>query len=136
MTSGNAVAHTEPAPTVTQVAERTGLSPDTLRHDERAGLFERVGRSTGNQRRYAAADLARLEFLLLRETGMPVSDMQRSRSCGQPGRPPSPTGRPCRASTARCSRTVSAVCGAPPARRIGHYERLLAEQPEQGRGHP
>jgi DNA-binding transcriptional MerR regulator len=37
-----------------------------------------VGRSTGNRRRYAAADLARLEFLLrLRETGMSITDIQR-----------------------------------------------------------
>ena len=43
-----------------------------------AGLIERVGRTTGNQRRYDAADLAWLEFLLrLRETGMSIADMQR-----------------------------------------------------------
>ncbi|NUP43067.1 MAG: MerR family transcriptional regulator, partial [Streptomyces sp.] len=37
-----------------------------------------VGRTTGNQRRYDAADLAWLEFLLrLRETGMSIADMQR-----------------------------------------------------------
>jgi DNA-binding transcriptional MerR regulator len=64
--------------TIAQVAERTGLSADTLRYYEKAGLIERVGRSTGNQRRYAAADLAWLEFLLrLRETGMSIADMQR-----------------------------------------------------------
>ncbi|MYR57615.1 MerR family transcriptional regulator [Streptomyces sp. SID625] len=79
MTSG------QPAPagrgttlTIAQVAERTGLSHDTLRYYERAGLIERVGRTTGNQRRYEAADLAWLEFLLrLRETGMSIADMQR-----------------------------------------------------------
>ncbi|MGF0115305.1 MerR family transcriptional regulator [Promicromonospora sp. Marseille-Q5078] len=64
--------------TIAQVADRTGLTPDTLRYYERAGLIERVGRSTGNQRRYSAADLVWLEFLLrLRETGMPISGMQR-----------------------------------------------------------
>ncbi|MFI5686267.1 MerR family transcriptional regulator [Streptomyces sp. NPDC051636] len=64
--------------TIAQVAERTGLSHDTLRYYEKAGLIERVGRTTGNQRRYDAADLAWLEFLLrLRETGMPIADMQR-----------------------------------------------------------
>ncbi|MET7680809.1 MerR family transcriptional regulator [Streptomyces sp. NPDC005423] len=67
-----------PTLTIAQVAERTGLSHDTLRYYERAGLIERVGRSTGNQRRYQAADLAWLEFLLrLRETGMSVADMRR-----------------------------------------------------------
>ncbi|SDG27759.1 DNA-binding transcriptional regulator, MerR family [Sinosporangium album] len=78
MANGNAVHQQEPALTIAQVAERTGLSHDTLRYYERAGLIERVGRTTGNQRRYAAADLAWLEFLLrLRETGMSISDMRR-----------------------------------------------------------
>ncbi|WP_043681851.1 MerR family transcriptional regulator [Streptomyces xylophagus] len=68
----------EPTLTIAQVAERTGLSHDTLRYYEKAGLIERVGRSTGNQRRYQAADLAWLEFLLrLRGTGMSIADMQR-----------------------------------------------------------
>jgi len=68
----------EPTLTIAQVAERTGLSHDTLRYYEKAGLIERVGRTTGNQRRYQAADLAWLEFLLrLRETGMSIADMQR-----------------------------------------------------------
>lgn len=45
---------------------------------EKAGLIERVGRTTGNQRRYASADLAWLEFLLrLREAGMSIDDMKR-----------------------------------------------------------
>ncbi|KOV92267.1 MULTISPECIES: MerR family transcriptional regulator [unclassified Streptomyces] len=77
MADGNAARRREPTLTIAQVAERTGLSPDTLRYYERAGLIEPVGRTTGNQRRYAAADLAWLDFLLrLRETGMSISDMQ------------------------------------------------------------
>jgi DNA-binding transcriptional MerR regulator len=77
MADGNAAHQRGLTLTIAQVAERTGLSPDTLRYYERAGLIERVGRTTGNQRRYAAADLAWLEFLLrLRETGMSISDMQ------------------------------------------------------------
>ncbi|MEV1007264.1 MerR family transcriptional regulator [Streptomyces sp. NPDC049881] len=78
MTDGNGFRQRESALTIAQVAERTGLSHDTLRYYERAGLIEPVGRTPGNQRRYAAADLVWLEFLLrLRETGMPVSDMRR-----------------------------------------------------------
>jgi len=78
MTAGHALPQREPTLTIAQVAERTGLSPDTLRYYERAGLIQRIGRTTGNQRRYATADLAWLEFLLrLRETGMPISEMQR-----------------------------------------------------------
>ncbi|MGW1890832.1 MerR family transcriptional regulator [Streptomyces sp. NPDC002004] len=68
----------EPTLTISQVADRTGLSVDTLRYYEKAGLIERVGRSTGNQRRYRAADLAWLEFLIrLRGTGMSIAEMQR-----------------------------------------------------------
>ncbi|MFD7490552.1 MerR family transcriptional regulator [Streptomyces mirabilis] len=67
-----------PTLTIAQVVERTGLSHDTLRYYEKAGLIQRVGRTTGNQRRYEAADLAWLEFLIrLRETGMSIADMQR-----------------------------------------------------------
>ncbi|MEV8555874.1 MerR family transcriptional regulator [Streptomyces sp. NPDC051917] len=79
MTSGQPLPDDrEPSLTIAQVAERTGLTQDTLRYYEKAGLIERVGRTTGNQRRYRTADLAWLEFLLrLRETGMSISDMQR-----------------------------------------------------------
>lgn len=63
---------------IAEVAERTGLSKDTLRYYEKAGLIEAVDRSSGGQRRYAAADLDWLAFLLrLRATGMPIADMQR-----------------------------------------------------------
>jgi DNA-binding transcriptional MerR regulator len=78
MTSGNAFPQMVETLTITEVSERTRLSPDTLRYYEKAGLIDRVGRSAGNQRRYAAADLAWLEFLLrLRDTGMSIADMQR-----------------------------------------------------------
>ncbi|MEU9391370.1 MerR family transcriptional regulator [Streptomyces sp. NPDC048324] len=79
MTSGQPLPQDpEPTLTIAEVAERTGLSHDTLRYYEKAGLIERVGRTTGNQRRYDAADLLWLEFLLrLRDTGMPIAGMQR-----------------------------------------------------------
>ena len=47
------------------VAERTGLSVHTLRYYEKAGLVESVRRNAGGQRRYAAADLDWLSFLLM-----------------------------------------------------------------------
>lgn len=75
------MTNAEPLPaealTIAEVAERTGLSPDALRYYEKAGLISPIGRSAGRQRRYASADLARIEFLMrLRDTGMPVADMQ------------------------------------------------------------
>lgn len=62
MTSGQPLPQDrEPSLTIAQVAERTGLTHDTLRYYEKAGLIERVGRTTGNQRRYEASDVAWLE---------------------------------------------------------------------------
>ena len=63
---------------IADVAARTGLSKDTLRYYEKAGLIEAVNRSSGGQRRYATGDLDWLTFLLrLRATGMSIADMQR-----------------------------------------------------------
>ena len=58
------------------VAKRTGLSAHTLRYYERIGLIAPVARAPGGQRRYAAADMDWIGFLLrLRETRMPIGQM-------------------------------------------------------------
>jgi DNA-binding transcriptional MerR regulator len=63
--------------TIQQVAARTGLSAHTLRYYERIGLLDPVGRAESGHRRYAAADLAWLDFLThLRATGMPIRQMR------------------------------------------------------------
>ncbi|PIF26317.1 DNA-binding transcriptional MerR regulator [Acidovorax sp. 56] len=63
--------------TITDVAQRTGLSVHTLRYYERAGLIAPVARAPGGQRRYAASDMEWIGFLLrLRETRMPIGQMQ------------------------------------------------------------
>ncbi len=62
---------------ITEVAKRAGLSAHTLRYYERVGLISPVGRAPGGQRRYAAADLDWISFLLrLRDTQMPIGQMQ------------------------------------------------------------
>jgi DNA-binding transcriptional MerR regulator len=64
--------------TIAETSERTGLSPHTLRYYERVGLLDPVERGTDGRRRYRAADLAWLGFLLrLRITRMPIRAMQR-----------------------------------------------------------
>lgn len=85
--SSSVIAVTENLPTgateratlaIGEVAERTGLSGHTLRYYERAGLITSVPRSSGGMRRYSAADLDWIAFLLrLRDTGLPISEMQR-----------------------------------------------------------
>lgn len=62
---------------IDEVAKRTGLTAYTLRYYERIGLLAPVARAAGGQRRYAASDMAWLEFLLrLRTTHMPIGKMQ------------------------------------------------------------
>jgi len=63
--------------TIGEAAQRTGLSVDTLRYYERAGLIDPVRRAP-NGRRYDEIDLLWLAFLRrLRATGMPIAQMRR-----------------------------------------------------------
>lgn len=63
--------------TIEEVAKRTGLTAYTLRYYERIGLIAPVTRAAGGQRRYAASDMAWIEFLLrLRTTRMPIGMMR------------------------------------------------------------
>jgi DNA-binding transcriptional MerR regulator len=125
--------------TIAQVAERTGLSHDTLRYYEKAGLIERVGRSTGNQRRYQAADLAWLEFLLrLRETGMSIADMQRFAALRAAGNITVADRlamlREHRAELADRIRALRRNASALDDK-IDHYEELLLDEHEHEHGH-
>jgi DNA-binding transcriptional MerR regulator len=64
--------------TIEEAAQRTGVSTHTLRYYERIGLLEPVGRASSGHRRYSDDDLGAVGFLtLLRQTGMPIRDMQR-----------------------------------------------------------
>ena len=64
--------------TIQQVAEKTGLSPHTLRYYERVGLIPAIGRAPSGHRRYSRDDLDRIEFVArLRSTGMSIADVQR-----------------------------------------------------------
>jgi DNA-binding transcriptional MerR regulator len=64
--------------TIEEAAELTGVSRHTLRYYERIGLLAPVGRASSGHRRYDDGDLGSILFLtLLRQTGMPIRDMQR-----------------------------------------------------------
>jgi len=59
------------------MSDATGVPAHTLRYYERVGLIRPVARSSGSQRRYSAADVEWVRFLLrLRETGMPIARMR------------------------------------------------------------
>ena len=61
--------------TITEVAERTGLSKDTLRWYESEGLIPRVRRDASGYRSYDEAAVRIIELVIrLRRTGMPVRD--------------------------------------------------------------
>jgi DNA-binding transcriptional MerR regulator len=62
---------------IAEVAERSGLSADTLRYYEKIGLIEPPPRDSGGRRTYTEDDLAWVAFLLkMRSTGMPIRMMK------------------------------------------------------------
>ncbi|ATG19299.1 MerR family transcriptional regulator [Ralstonia pickettii] len=63
--------------TIAEVAEATGLSTHTLRYYERIGLLDTVQRRDNGHRVFRAQDMSWLAFVLrLRDTGMPIAQMQ------------------------------------------------------------
>lgn len=64
--------------TIAEVAERTGLTPHTLRYYERDGLLvQSVNRSAAGHRTYTEADLRWIVMLTcLRATGMPIREIR------------------------------------------------------------
>lgn len=68
----------EPRYTIEEAAQRTGITAHTLRYYERVGLLEPIGRMASGHRRYTDSDIGLVEFLTcLRQTGMPIRQMQR-----------------------------------------------------------
>ena len=64
--------------TISDAAEKSGISAHTLRYWERAGLLQPVTRNGSGHRRYAGEDLERIKFLTkLRATGMPIRQVRR-----------------------------------------------------------
>ena len=68
--------HMEKTYIISEVAEFTGISIDTLRYYERIGLIHRVDRLSNTHRRYTESDILWIHFLLkLRSTGMSIQQM-------------------------------------------------------------
>ena len=61
-----------------EVSERTGVSVDTLRYYERAGLMPNVARDASGRRTYSSEDCGWISFIRrLRATAMPVNEIAR-----------------------------------------------------------
>jgi DNA-binding transcriptional MerR regulator len=61
-----------------EAARELGLSVDTLRYYERAGLLDGIVRTEGNQRRYDRDALTTVQFVTkLRASGMPIRTIRR-----------------------------------------------------------
>ena len=69
---------------ISQVAQRFGVEPHTLRFYEKEGILHPARRSSG-VRAYSDADMAQLEMALcLKGTGMPLKEIKRYFDlCGQ-----------------------------------------------------
>jgi DNA-binding transcriptional MerR regulator len=64
--------------TISEAADRTGLTRHTLRYYERDGLMLGVGRAGSGHRRYSERDLGWIELITkLRATGMPIREVRR-----------------------------------------------------------
>lgn len=63
--------------TPAEMAERTGVSIDTLRYYEREGLLDEVARVESGHRRYSEDDIMWVEVLrCLRQTGMTIEQLR------------------------------------------------------------
>ncbi|CAI6085831.1 MerR family transcriptional regulator [Cohnella sp. JJ-181] len=67
----------EPAYTIKQIADRTGISEDTIRYYEKIALLPRAVRRDNGHRVYREEDLSTLRLLsCLKKTGMPLEEMR------------------------------------------------------------
>lgn len=62
---------------IKEAAQLTGVSADTLRYYEKAGLLDGISRNVGGHRRFTSTDLNGLRFVVkLRLTGMPIREVR------------------------------------------------------------
>ena len=77
--------------TIGDLAERTGVTPETIRYYEREGVIPRAARSgTGGYRQYGTADAERLRFVRrARDLGFSLEEVREllALAAGDPTRP-------------------------------------------------
>ncbi len=72
--------------TIKQVSEQYGISQDTLRYYEKAGLIPEVTRTSGGIRDYQPEDLGWVELVLcMRNAGLPMNSIAEYRRLYQQG---------------------------------------------------
>ncbi|MFJ8353268.1 MerR family transcriptional regulator [Bacillus paramycoides] len=63
--------------TISDVAKKTGLSPDTIRYYEKISLLPPAKRNENNNRQYVQLDIDRILFINhLKRTQMPLNKIQ------------------------------------------------------------
>lgn len=114
--------------TPAQAAERTGMSLDTLRYYEKAGVIAPVARTGGGRRAYSEADLERLALVgCLRRTGMPVAELRRYGALGTGSATAAQRLRLLEEHDARVLRTVEQLLAARRDLLLGKIDRYRAE---------
>ena len=77
---------TSTALTPSEMADRTGVSIDTLRYYEKEGLIQNVARADSGHRRYSEDDALWIEVLrCLRNTGMTMEQLRQYCDLGAQG---------------------------------------------------
>ncbi len=72
--------------TPAQMAERSGVSIETLRYYEREGLINAISRTASGHRRYNPDDVMWIEVLrCLRDTGMSIEQLRQYCDLGEQG---------------------------------------------------
>ena len=72
---------------ISKAAEACGLSIDTIRYYEKAGMLPEIRRDAGGRRMFSPSDVEWLTLLFwLRETGMPMGQMRRFTALAKAGR--------------------------------------------------
>ncbi len=72
--------------TIKQVSEQYGITQDTLRYYEKAGLIPEVTRTSGGIRDYQPEDIGWVELVLcMRSAGLPMSSIAEYRRLYQQG---------------------------------------------------
>ena len=62
--------------TIKEVSEKFGITQDTLRYYEKAGILPKIARTPGGARDYCLEDLDWVEHMVcLRRAGMPVESL-------------------------------------------------------------